>query len=242
MSSLGLVASCAGTGFSKRPRHSPQAQQLASVWYPKLQSRLEAIYSLKGAAKLRLNRGIFSRAVEQAIAVERPERLRIDNYSVMGELILSLRYEQGQLHLSGARLPEEKTWLDPEAFLSERLGLQLTMNDLIDFLLGGFALEAPEAYLGSQQGNKVILYGEVSRIELDTVTSQVLRVIGRGQQRSSYEVRYQDYREVDGLMFPHAIEVRLKNPNMGLNIEYQNLVLNAEIADARFAPTAAETE
>jgi hypothetical protein len=46
---------------------------------------------------------------------------------------------------------------------------------------------------------------------------------------------YSDYREVDGLLFPYALETRLKSQTEGRKMTVEKIELNPDIDDSRFA-------
>ena len=46
---------------------------------------------------------------------------------------------------------------------------------------------------------------------------------------------YSDYREVDGLLFPYALETRLKSQSEGRKMTVEKIELDPDIDDSRFA-------
>ncbi len=64
------------------------------------------------------------------------------------------------------------------------------------------------------------------------VRTETERVVG--SRRVQIEATFGDFREVGGLVFPHAIETRAKGRPQGLRFVVESIELDPEIDDARF--------
>lgn len=80
--------------------------------------------------------------------------------------------------------------------------------------------------------------GDVSTIWLDKDAYVQIKSEGkrkRGDQEIEIETAFGDYKEVDGLYFPHSIESKPKGAPQGATITVDSIELGAEIDDAVFA-------
>jgi len=79
--------------------------------------------------------------------------------------------------------------------------------------------------------------GDVSTVWLDKDAYVQIKSQGkrqRGEQEFDIETSFGDYKEVDGLYFPHSIESKPKGAPQGATITVESIELGAEIDDALF--------
>jgi outer membrane lipoprotein-sorting protein len=79
--------------------------------------------------------------------------------------------------------------------------------------------------------------GDVSTIYLDAEAFVEIKQEGKRIMRGQpfeYEAALGDYKEVDGLMFPHSIENKPKGAPAGQAITIEKIELNPQLEDSRF--------
>jgi hypothetical protein len=85
--------------------------------------------------------------------------------------------------------------------------------------------------------------GDVRYIYMDPETGLELKqtsLIKREGVERSIDTYFGEYKDVEGLIFPFAIEVKLPGGQPGPTYTIEKVELNAEVADSIFAMPAAE--
>ncbi len=159
---------------------------------------------------------IFSRAVDQAIIVKRPDQLRVDSYDVFGNLIHQLRVQKNHAEIHDFERGTARSEADVSAFLGEELGLDLSPDVLMTLLVGSVPLEARGDYLGITRKGGSILRGLRSQVLIDSGQGVPIRYVGYTQSNAIYEASFSDYREQSGRLFPYRIEVAVTDDNLFL--------------------------
>jgi outer membrane lipoprotein-sorting protein len=94
----------------------------------------------------------------------------------------------------------------------------------------------------NKHGEETIVYLDAER-HLE-IRSEVQRTIGDSGTAIEIETTPSDYREVEGLLLPHAIEGKPKGAAAGQSLVFDKIELNVDVADEEFAipapPPAAE--
>ncbi len=231
---LGLC-SCAGLRMIERPQATSSAVRQGAQWYEVLWQRDQAIQTLRASARVRVSSGIFSRAVEQALIVKRPKNMRLDSYTVLGNLIHQLVLRNGSLWVYDATRERFDKDRDAERLLEENLGLGLSIDDMVSILVGSVPLEERTDYLAVTKKQGDVLRGLNSQVLIDPQTQLPQRFSGYTRHNELYEVRYSHYREVAGISFPHRIAVALHEPRISLEISFKDVDINIPVSDEKFA-------
>lgn len=230
--------SCAGPRLAGRPADAPAAQTLASEMYQELWQRNRSIRTMRGAAVMRMSRGIFSRASDQFIVAERPDRLRIDSYAVFGALLYQLVYRDGALYILDANAGAARSSDDVRQLLFDELGLDLDPSDMLLLLSGGIPLEAPDNYLAVRRKGSILLRGDTSQVLLDPDTGLPTTYMAEIPAGGVYRVELSDYKTIDGVWFPYRVKVSLSEAKVGLDVEYTGVELNDPIDPKVFRPSS----
>lgn len=233
------MLSCARPGLVERPPATAHSLEQARDWYQVLWQRDQDLTTLKGQVKLRVSRMIFSRAVDQAIIVKRPDQLRVDSYDVFGNLIHQLRVQKNHAEIHDFERGTARSEADVSAFLGEELGLDLSPDVLMTLLVGSVPLEARGDYLGITRKGGSILRGLRSQVLIDSGQGVPIRYVGYTQSNAIYEASFSDYREQSGRLFPYRIEVAVTEPRLGIDIQFEEAIINETVPDRLFdeAPT-----
>lgn len=202
--------------------------------------KLKAIRSLRMSGKMILPQGM-----EGALVVEtrRPDKLRSD-FTLQG-MTVSQAYD-GK---SGWKVVPFTGKLDAEPMTEEELKQtqrQLSgMDGLMDYRERGDTLE----YLGTAdlEGTPVHKLkwtrqgGDAAVLYLDAEHFLELRMDGKtmlqGQQIESVTT-FGDYKEVDGLLFAHSMQVAMPGGMGGMTMTFDKIEVNPDLPDSRFAMPA----
>jgi hypothetical protein len=224
--------------LAQRPVDQPKAREQAAEIYQQLWKHNQAVRTMKGAAMLRMSRGVFSRAAEEYIVVQRPEQLRIDSYTVFGQLLYQIIYSKGVLYIYDAQAGAARSSDDVRQLLNDELSINMEPADMLLLLSGGLPLESPDNYLAVRQSSHILLRGLTSQILFDPVNGRPLSYMAQIPGGGLYKTEFSDYREIEGFAFPYRVKVTRSDVRIGLDIEYSGVELNDPIDPKLFRPPA----
>jgi outer membrane lipoprotein-sorting protein len=140
---------------------------------------------------------------------------------------------------------------DPEVMSAEdtkQAGDQADIDGiLVDYKEKGHTVE----YVGKEEVEGTPAYklkvtkknGDIANIYIDTESYMEIKESGktkmRGQEFES-ETTFGDFKTVEGLVFPFAIEQKAKGMPGGMTMSFSKVEVNPKIEDSRFAMPAAE--
>lgn len=212
---------------------TPEGLQRAALLYPHLEKRQKLLGSLKGLAELYVKGQ--SRAAEQVILIKRPDRLRLDTLNPAGETYLQIVLVGDHLQILWPQQGDRLTGDAARSFLSDRLHLALPPRVALPLLLGIPPLEESAAYVALEQQAGFWLIGKHSSLAVDPQTHLIRSFEQRDQAgRLLYSIKYGDYQIVDGIAFPHQIQIFMVKPRAKLEIRYEQIQLNHKIPERVF--------
>lgn len=229
-----MLSSCVVPRLIERPKISQDSQELASRLYRQIWEQNQKIETVVATARIRIHRGIFSRAIRQALLLKKPDSLRIDSFTMFGNLLHRLVLYQGRLQildLESGRISDSES---VNRLLREEVGLDLSGEDVVAILAGGFPLELREDYLGVNQKRGNILRGFDSQVLVNHETGLPIRYMAHTDNGSIYEVDFDDYRDVSGILFPHRISIAMQKPRLSFEIVYEDVSLNRDVGEGKF--------
>lgn len=237
---LGLVG-CVGPRLAERPPELAETQELAYKFYIPLAARNQKIETMRAEASLRMSQGIFSRAMDQYLLVQRSlepraGQLRIDSYDPSGQLIAQLVYAEGVLYYSEPQTGYFRSSQDAGKLLREEIGLDVSIDRLVLLLSGGVPLEPRENYLAVAQAGKVLLRGLDSQVEIEEEGGLPFRYVRRLSNGSIYEALFSDYQVINNIWFPIRVEMKASDPEFHVVVTYLGAELNEPIDPNVFAP------
>lgn len=235
------LAACVGPRLAERPPMQADTQELAFKFYAAVQDRNREIDTMRAEASLRMSRGIFSRAMDQYILIQRetqdhPERLRIDSYDPTQTLIAQLVYADHVLYYAEPPNGYFRSSADADRLLQEEVGLDIQMDDLLLLFSGGIPLERRENYLAVANAGKVLLRGLDSQVELDEENKLPFRYVKRMPNGTIYEVLFKNYQVINGVWFPIRIALKVSDPEVSADADFLSVELNDPIEQDVFAP------
>jgi outer membrane lipoprotein-sorting protein len=198
--------------------------------------KIKAVKSARMTGKMSLGQGIEAPVV---IEVKRPKSMRLD-ITVQG-MIGSQAYDGARgwtlMPFSGSKTPQEMA-PDEVKLAEEQADLD---GPLVDYkqkgntveLLGKEKVEGADAY----KLKVTLKNGDVRTMYIDAehflpIKEEAKRTI-RGTETESDTI-IGDYKEVEGIMYPHSIDAGQKGSPQRQKITVEKIELNVPIDDARF--------
>jgi outer membrane lipoprotein-sorting protein len=182
--------------------------------------------------------GQHVKAREQ-IVVRKPADLRVEADSPFGiALVLAARGDQLEIFD-----PSKKQLLRAPATadaLDRYVRIPMAPEDAVELLLAlapsQFALATPPDSVTVENGMLVATYGTDEHRQLgfnEDGALAMVRVLGAdGGVR--YEVRYSDYHDIGGVMFPYLVDARFPAAQSHLTLRYQRPIINGDVPDSTF--------
>lgn len=232
---LALPLMAAPDGFDKEARERINAYVEAvggKEVFARTEARKMTATTKIPAQGLELNTVIYARKPNHVLVEQEIPGLGKARQGYDGETAWAYDSMQGYRELSGAEYKQlvESSMIDRDVRLMEIFdtGTYLGTEEL-----EGFG-EVAKVELAREDGTKEVWY-------FDTETDLVVRVdmtIDQGPMGSIPVTNtFQEYREVDGLKFPHRLETR--NPAFNLVTEVEEVEHNVSLDDVRFGPPEA---
>ena len=208
--------------------------------------KLKALKSIRSTGKMEIGPGIEAPGT---MYLKRPNMARLE-FTVQG--LTAVQAYDGKsgwmiMPFTGKKDPEAMT-ADDTKEMEEDADID---GPLVDYkskghtveLLGKEKLEGTDAY----KLKVTLKNGDIKTIYLDSDSYLEIKEEGKRMVRGSeqeFESALSDYREVDGLMFPFAIESGVKGSQQKQKLTIEKMELNVPVEDSNFkmpppAPAAA---
>lgn len=202
-------------------------------------AKRNAFTDLKSLIRVRLISDGKSDSFRYAVVFKRPASLRIETFPLNGFYTLATLGVFGNSLVS--LVPSESqayTGAPSREVLGKALGLPLSVDEIAGLLLA----EPPAAALAyagvRDEGMKVRRYLSSDKtvyietpLDTDDVSRMKFFVSDKGLIA---DATYSDYRDVQGLRFPHAITLKLLEVDMEAELRIQKFQLNTDASDSLF--------
>lgn len=215
-----------------------------------LAERSRRLTAMRSDAVMKYASGGHTVKAHEVIAVRRPDELRVEALSPLGvALVVAARHSELSIYDPGAntfyRGAANAATLDRFANIPvpPRQAVRLLMGLLPDDSIIG----AKPSSLVNQGGEMVASYrlagGMVEKVGFQGDHLAMVKLIDAAGE-SAYDVRYGDYFDIGGIVFPHQIEASFRGGQTRLEITYSHLIVNPSLDDALFvlAPSAGTRE
>lgn len=186
----------------------------------------------------------------EVIVVKRPAELRVEALSPLG-VALVVAASRSKLSIYD---PSNNTFYRGAAnaaTLDRFANIPVPPRQAVRLLMGLLPDEsvtaAPPASLGNRNGKMVASYklpgGMVEELAFDGDHLAMVRLLDAAGE-SAYEVRYGDYFDIGGIVFPHRIDASFRGGETRLQVTYSHLIVNPSVDDTLFvlAPAAGARE
>ena len=234
---LGLLAGCTTVGVKPIPTEAPTGQWQAAQMVEALAQRREQFRALKTAARVNYSGPDGKNSFDEAVLVQRPDRLRLETLSLLGTILLVTvndkeiigYYPRDGIYVRGAR---------SKANLLKYTQIPLEPDEITALLLGLPPVD-PKAS-GQQDGNALaftLAGGRKDVVSFESnqaVPTKWERVDGRGQAELS--ATFSDYIQTPAGLFPSKIVMEALQQKKRLEIRYQEPEINAALSNDLFSP------
>ncbi|HUO04390.1 MAG TPA: DUF4292 domain-containing protein [Candidatus Binataceae bacterium] len=181
--------------------------------------------------------------VREEIAVQKPDSLRVDAMSPFGvALIMTAR--GGEADIFDAEHNRFMRGAASAATLDRYVRIPMAPADAVALLMGlapgDFALNQPPLTVSDEGAMIVAAYGsagaELRQLGFSDGNLAMVREIG-ADGRIRFEVRYRDYRDIGGLMFPYVVEASFPPAQSRITLRYNRPLINGNLPASRFVLT-----
>ncbi len=218
-----------------------QVQKLTAA----LAERDKRLDSMQTPAVMEYTAGNQHVKAKEEIVVKRPGNLRVEAMSPFGVALL--------LAAQGSELaifePGQNRFMRGQATadtLYRYVRIPMVPADAVGLLMGlappEFALNASADSVSSDGAMTVALYGNTGSgtRELGFSAGNLAMVRETaGDGRVNYEVRYSDYHDIGGLMFPYVVDAKFPAASSHVTFRYLRPIVNGEIPASTFVLTPA---
>jgi outer membrane lipoprotein-sorting protein len=223
------------------PASAPEAPGVSAISNI-LRSREGSLQGLQGVADLKLSSPAGSYRGKEILAVELPNRFRVESTNFMGfsDLVLCSDGENMDLYLPsegkiirGRPTPED---------LAQISGARIPLPQVLRVFMGlpPFPLDekiASSLYLGKSEEPLLEWKGAGTVrqhlwIDERAVTVREGEVLDGGEVWFSF--RFADYREVAGFLIPFSLEIQMRKEGVGIHLTYRDIKPNPVIEKETF--------
>jgi hypothetical protein len=179
--------------------------------------------------------------VREQIVVKRPDSLRVEALSAFNValIVASSGKQLAIFDPSRNRLTHAAATADT---LNQFVQIPMAPADAVTLLLGiapdsaALAARAPDSIV-SEGAMTVASWsvGNSAHRELGFQDDQLVLVRMRAPDGSvDYEVRYGEYQDLGGLMFPYAVDATFPKANSRISFHYKRPIINGQVPDSTF--------
>ncbi len=232
-----ILTGCTAAVVAPTPSQAPTRQWNPGELIEALRQRDQQFHSLRALARLDYAGPEGKNNFQEAMLVERPDRLRLETLSFLGAIMIVTVNDKeilGYLPREGAFLHGDRTAENLRRLTKIPLGLEV--KDVTALLLG-----LPPVNLSAdpeQNGNSVVfptVEGGRDAVAFDTNEAVPSRWERRdGQGETAISVTFSDYVGTPAGLFPSRILIESAIQKRRLEIRYQEPEMNATLAAELF--------
>lgn len=218
------------------PPDDPRPAALLSEWVQIAESR----QGLRGRARIAVdsNDGSVSLRGKQILVLERPAYMRVEILGLLNQTLAVLVTDGGRFELFNTQSRSYETGEVTAALLWEQAHLALTPEEAIDLLLAAPAIDPglhPADAFGDDEGGV--------RLDLEDGSGSLRRRAGFDREgrlvsleafddseRRLWRAEYQDYALLDGVPFPHVLDLEIASGGTRAEISLRDVELNPELS------------
>jgi hypothetical protein len=213
-----------------------------------LRARAGARQTLRGTARLSLDAEDLRFRRPQRMAVKRPAQLRVEILGLFGQLAAVLVTDGAVYQYFDARSGEGSEGRVTPNLLWRLARVDLAPAELVELLLGAPLPAAGLQRAGAverSEGAVTLLFEDVGRrprqrFGFDAL-GQLLSVESFDETgETSWEARFEDYREVEGTPFAHDVRLIFPRVSARASLAFKRVQLGPELEDELFVLTLPE--
>jgi hypothetical protein len=207
-------------------------EQRIGEWIARVKSEGDARRALRADGQLRLASPRGKGAVREVIVAERPDRLRLESLNVLGQTQSVLVVDGGRFGWFEGGPIQYGT--EAEQVLRERLGLDLSADDVLEALFVDPPLQLPLVSPVWGQGDERIVQVKTHRVRFgpggDLLEVESLDAQGAVRWRAVYD----RWREAEGGRYPFGVKLFIPSSDASAELELREVVLNSTLDPALF--------
>jgi len=240
---LVLIGGCALRGRPVPQRTIPQTEVSAERLLAAIDERAATLRTFRALAQMHYVGPSDSLAVKEVVAVQRPDRLRIEMMSAFG-VALQITSDGQQLY---AYHRGDRTFYRGRASaenLARFTRLDLELADVADLLVGlpptrerrgrpAIAFERPQ---GWWKVSSALTHGGTLEVWFDPDSLLPVRASEADPQGNvRYVAGYAQYQTVAGLAMPTEVRFEIPGQRAKIELRYSNVSVNVELSSALFS-------
>ncbi len=242
---ISQLAGCALTSSVPAPVAPIAVTPATTAMLAALADRERSLYSVQSGAIMEYSAadGHHFRTHEE-IALVRPASMRVEAVAPFGATMVLAADDAGRLMIFDPSKNVLMSGGANAATLERYVHIPLAPPAAVDLLMGlapdPAELATPPDSVSDREGMTVVAWrlGDGSMRELGFAAGQLAMVRERDRAGAErYEVRYSDWRDADGMNFPHKVEADF--PASRITLRYEAPALNPTLAPTLFVLTPA---
>ena len=208
-----------------------------------LTARQDGIHNVKSMVKSAIKTQEKNHNLKQVLLIDGETSLRLDTMSLFGQPVGVLISNPTQILLYDPK--SNKLYRDREVWdiMIRTFGTVFDFREYISVFLGKIprlaSLRLKDIRWNSKTGNYQITAVDSERnerleIEVDTQTILPIRLVKWKDDKQVYSVRWDDYQQVEGHLFPHAITVQRPLSGDELVMRFNSPLINQGVPEDSF--------
>jgi outer membrane lipoprotein-sorting protein len=218
-----------------------QVQKLTAA----LAERDNSLYSMQSPAIMEYTAGSQHLKAKEDIVVRRPNNLRVEARSPLGvALLLTARENQLAVFEPGKNRFMRGTATAETLYKYVRI--PMAPADAVGLLMGlaprDFVLGSGPDSVSSESAMTIATYGNAASgtHQLGFADGQLAMVRETAPDgRVNYEVRYRDYHDIGGVMFPYVVDADFPGAQSHVTFRYVRPIVNGDVPASTFVLTPA---
>ncbi|MGH7814770.1 MAG: hypothetical protein ACREQI_12300 [Candidatus Binataceae bacterium] len=247
LAAMVTAAGCAA--LAPRPASVPppaaEMRRDAAQLLAALAGRARALDSMSTGAVMEYSAGGHRVKAREDLVVERPDRIRVDARSPFG-VALVMAASGGQVAIFEPGRNRFMRGPATAATLDRFARIPMAPADAVNLLMGlapsGFSPDRPANSVSSEGATIVADYGgagaELRQLGFSGGNLAMVRDTAP-DGRVRYEVRYSEYRDIGGLMFPYVVDAKFPPAQSHVTFRYARPIVNGGAPASTFVLTPA---
>ena len=232
----------------------PRPHALLAGWT----ARAGELRSLRGSARVSLDGARGASFARQLLALERPARLRVEVLGLLNQRIAVLATDGERFDLYRSESGAVESGEIRPSVLWEVAGVPLTPEEAVGVLLGAPQMQRPGGETtGAVESADAAVRFEIrgSDLHWSVLEFDAQELLSgyqlTGPQGPLFQVRYRDYRDVDGTHFAHRVELDFPFSQIQAEVKFGGVQLNPvlpenvfrlELPERVFSPSGESSE
>lgn len=231
------------TSVEKVPPHFSKETISSDYIFNRLQTRANKIFNVKSFARTTFIGKEIKQSFRQTLVLEGNRSIRVDTYGLFGQAMGVFVSEAGRMQFLDPSKGRVYSGADVKSLLRKLLGTQIDFREHLRIFVGHIPhfefLKVEKARLNSDktqyilQANDLKQSGEVL-LHIDAMTLLPVEMTRINEGRKQYFVKWQEYKKVDSIDWPHLITLEFPAREELIRVKYKDPTLNGKISPETF--------